>query len=436
MPWNERSRCPGMGGHDRAEHAKWGTGSPRLRRGATVRDDGIVKKSGLRVLGPYKEPHGFRLLVVDGKLRKALKFPSLDLAEQSKRELQREIAERQGRTVSEALTEYEVAMVEERGRLPETAKQACPRLLRFLPGQELLTAITKTRAESIYRAETERLRMDGKPLSVATHHMILNLAKSFFGWCVEKGYLTENPFGIVRKIGRPRTGKEQLTADEARRFLDTAVQRMEQGDHGALAVALQLSLGLRSSEVLLRRVRDVDEAGSVLIIPDGKTHNARRRPHVPEFLRPHLLAAIAGKESASLVFESPNGTQPGFLRGDNARGTFLRRKVHEICKLAGVPIVCPHSLRGLHATLALRQGISSQAVASALGHGSFAITARHYADPGAIVDARVRTVLAALGDPQARTQLSVPELAHSLRSALSPAAIEELVAHLLSPKLE
>ena len=276
--------------------------------------------------------------------------------------------------------------------------------------------------------------MDGRPLSVATHHMILNLAKSFFGWCVEKGYLAENPFSKVRKIGKPRTGKEQLTADEARRFLDTALQRIEQGDHGALAVALQLALGLRSSEVLLRRVRDVDEAGSVLIIPDGKTHNARRRPHVPEFLRVHLLAAIAGKESSDFVFGSSRGTQPVFLRGDNSRGTFLRRKVHEICKLAGVPIVCPHSLRGLHATLAVRQGISSVAVAAALGHGSFAITARHYADPSAIVDARVRNVLAALRDPHASTPLPVPELAHSLRSALPPAALEELVTLLLSAK--
>lgn len=298
----------------------------------------------LRVLGPYQEPHGFRLVMVDGKQRKSLKFSSRELAEQSKQELLREIACRRGRSVSETLAEYEVAMVQERGRLESTAKQSCPRLARFLPGDELLTAITKERAESIYRAETERLRMDGRPLSVATHHMILNLAKSFFGWCVEKGYLADNPFSKVRKIGKPRTGKEQLTADEARRFLDTALQRIEQGDHGALAVALQLSLGLRSSEVLMRRVRDVDEAGSVLIIPDGKTHNARRRPHVPEFLRAHLLAAIAGKESSDFVFGGTRGTQPVFLRGDNSRGTFLRRKVHEICKLAGVPIVCPHSL--------------------------------------------------------------------------------------------
>ena len=50
-----------------------------------------------------------------------------------------------------------------------------------------------------------------------------------------------------------------------------------------------------------------------------------------------------------------------------------------ICVMAGVPNVCPHSLRGLHATLALEGGATSDSVAKALGHGSFELTARHYA---------------------------------------------------------
>ena len=68
-----------------------------------------------------------------------------------------------------------------------------------------------------------------------------------------------------------------------------------------------------------------------------------------------------------------------------------------VCDLAGVPRVCPHSLRGLHSTLALEAGATSGAVAAALGHGSFAVTARHYADPDTLrntVTRRVTDVLA------------------------------------------
>lgn len=60
------------------------------------------------------------------------------------------------------------------------------------------------------------------------------------------------------------------------------------------------------------------------------------------------------------------------------------------CRDAGVPVVCPHSLRGLHSTLALQSGSTTHAVAAQLGHASFSTTARHYADPAAIDNARIQ----------------------------------------------
>ncbi|HEX3679243.1 MAG TPA: hypothetical protein VHU90_05950 [Galbitalea sp.] len=50
----------------------------------------------------------------------------------------------------------------------------------------------------------------------------------------------------------------------------------------------------------------------------------------------------------------------------------------------------PHSLRGLHATLASGFGATSHAVAAALGHTSFAVTARHYVDRDTLERARSR----------------------------------------------
>jgi hypothetical protein len=53
-----------------------------------------------------------------------------------------------------------------------------------------------------------------------------------------------------------------------------------------------------------------------------------------------------------------------------------------------VQLVCPHSLRGLWATLGVESGAAETAVAAALGHGSFEMTAKHYAQPEAVTDAR------------------------------------------------
>jgi integrase len=378
----------------------------------------------LRVLGPYAERHGFRLIVLEGEARKSLKYGSLSDAEQARQKLVEQLDQRGGRMIAEAIAEYEHAMVFERGRLAASARHACARLLRFLPADEPLSALSESRAAALYRAETERLRPDGKPLSVATQHVVLQLCRTFFGWCVDKGYVAQNPFAKVRKLGRQRSGKPQLSADEARRFLDAALAQAKAGDAGALAVALQLALGLRSNEALSRRVRDLDEDGAVLHIPGGKTANARRRPHIPEFLRPALRSLIAGRAPDELLF--------GDHGSENSRSTYLRRKVIALCQQAGVPVVCPHSLRGLHATLALGQGMSGQAVAAALGHGSFAITARHYADPTAVHDARVQNVLVALDAAPGRSE-PLPALAERLRTQLSHAQIDALIDLLRKP---
>ena len=345
----------------------------------------LVKSLRLRVLGPYQEPQGVRLVVVQGTQRKSMKFASRALAEQAKQELLQQVRSSGGLRVGDVLTEYEQAMVQERGRLPETATESCQRLRRFLPLDALLGDITAAQAQALYHKETQRKRPSGQPVAVATHHLILSLAKSFFSFCVERGYLPSSPFAAVRKLGRAKAGKPQLTADEARRFLAEALRQSGQGDVFALGAALQLMLGLRSSELLLRQVRDVDEAGAVLRVPFGKTERAARRLQVPQVLRPLLLMRTTGQAQSAKLFP-----YPGSL---SAASTVLRRKVHELCQRAGVPTVCPHSLRGLHATLAIRQGLSGQAVAAALGHGSFAVTARHYADPSTLQAVRTKTVL-------------------------------------------
>jgi integrase len=62
------------------------------------------------------------------------------------------------------------------------------------------------------------------------------------------------------------------------------------------------------------------------------------------------------------------------------------------CDKLGLPTVCPHSLRGLHSSLAVEAGRTSQEVAAQLGHSSFGVTALHYVRPGAIENTRIRKV--------------------------------------------
>ena len=70
--------------------------------------------------------------------------------------------------------------------------------------------------------------------------------------------------------------------------------------------------------------------------------------------------------------------------------------MQRICDAAGVPKVTAHGMRGLHGTLAVDSGITSHAVAAALGHESFKRTAESYAQRDAVASAQQKRMLGVL----------------------------------------
>jgi hypothetical protein len=108
-----------------------------------LRDDQTVKKSALRILGPYEEKDGYRLIVVENGRRKSLKFPTTEHAEQVKQQLLGEIKKRTGCTIFEALAEYEQALITERGRLAHTVADERARMSQMLPVDEPIHALTE-----------------------------------------------------------------------------------------------------------------------------------------------------------------------------------------------------------------------------------------------------------------------------------------------------
>lgn len=89
--------------------------------------------------------------------------------------------------------------------------------------------------------------------------------------------------------------------------------------------------------------------------------------------------------------------------------------------------VCPHSLRGLHATLAVESGVVSDMVAASLGHGSFAVTQRHYAQESTVRGARAQRVSGLIARPAAAMTGSEPDAAELLR-ALPTETLARLLA--------
>jgi integrase len=104
---------------------------------------------------------------------------------------------------------------------------------------------------------------------------------------------------------------------------------------------------------------------------------------VPDFLQPYLVTLARGRDPQAALF------------GEHWRD-WPRKWVQRIRKAAGVPKVTAHGMRGLHGTLAVDSGITSHAVASALGHESYETTAESYAKREAVAGAQQKRALAVL----------------------------------------
>jgi integrase len=228
--------------------------------------------------------------------------------------------------------------------------------------------------------------------AVDTHRNGLAVCKTFGAWCVRQRWLRENPFGDVKGRGRRKRGKPQLRIDEARRFQATCLEHAER-DVGAVLSLGYLLLGARAGEIVLREVRDVDDGGRVLWIPDSKTQAGRRELGVPDQLAPHLAQLAKGRLPRAPLFEHAATRQ--------RPQDWAREQVWRLCKLAGVPRVTPQGLRGTLATMGREVGNTSQQVADLLGHASPTITDRSYIDGQRAAAAERRTALRVLAGGQA-----------------------------------
>lgn len=383
---------------------------------STPCDNDQTMPRSARVLGPYKNGDKWRLVMLDGDSRKALVADTYEAALALRDDLKGVLKKHISRSFEESLGEYLQSLID-RGVSTDTAAKVQRMLRPFLPLVEPLTAVDSERAQQMYLDETKRIKSNGEPIANDSHHLLLRRIKHFYKWAISRQYVQTNPFAEVRPIGRPRRGKQQLRIDEARKLVTAAMERAKALDVGCAAALMQIFLGLRPTEAMVRVVRDLDDEGRILWVPFGKTNNAKRRLQIPDALREILLAHARDKPA-----EAPLLGPPG--EGFHTRDA-LRHRLNQLCEQLGLPRVCPHSLRGLNATLALDAGATAHHVAAALGHASFATTARHYADASSVANASLRRVADLLGT-RSQKGADVHQIALLLRSNLSVAEIQKL----------
>lgn len=261
----------------------------------------------------------------------------------------REQIENQCQTVREAIGLY-LRELDKRGRTFVHRETERRKMERMFPREEMLLS-------ELHPIVGQRLYDDlvEAGLAVDTHRNTLNTARSMCQWFVKQRLLEVNPFADVEGVGTRNKGKPQLTEDEAKRWMSTALADPDVRTTAALCC---LVLGMRCREIIGLTPRALDRGGAIVRIwrSTTKTSAGERKLEVPECLQDRMPALCA----TTLVHNQ------------------IYRRTHRICKAAGVPLVCPHGLRGTHASLARAAGATGELVSAALGHASTSITEQHY----------------------------------------------------------
>lgn len=356
----------------------------------------LCDPTAVAIYGPYPptaDRERWRIVVVEGKKRKAFTAPTQEAAHKLIKVIEAELRQQTPLSVHNAIDQYLAYKTHSAGE--GWLRTLGDRLRCFLPDIPV-TQISEDRAQALYEAETTRVGRLGV-VKAATHQALLRNTKEFFRWLIKKNFLTANPFDKVDPIGKANRRKLQPRKPEVLKLEAVLFEHARAGNEGALALLVQIYVGLRSSEVLRLVCADIEiEAGRyyLTVLPGPtpaerlKTDNAARRLEVFEDVGELLVKHTAGRPGSQRVFAAHRPKRPA--------STSLHKKLRSFCRKAGISPVCPHALRGLHSTLAVEAGATTHDVARSLGHGSDEVTRRHYIQPAAIMNSRVHRVVSAL----------------------------------------
>lgn len=210
-----------------------------------------------------------------------------------------------------------------------------------------------------------RLETDGKsPATIRRHVATL---RSFFGWLVALGLLSQNPAdrSLVRRVSPDRPQDRVLTVltrDQASILLSGIDLSKETGPRDYALISTLLHCVLRRSEAASMDFEHLTQSGPyhVLTLPRAKG-GANQTVKIPDHVATQIddLKNIYGYRSGAIWRSLSRNSS----RGRRLSGTSIYSIVNRAATSAGIgPKVGAHTLRHTGCTLAIEGGASIQQV--------------------------------------------------------------------------
>jgi integrase len=200
----------------------------------------------------------------------------------------------------------------------------------------------------------------GTPIKKASLNRELAFLKTMFNLAVEWGWLDENPASKVKLLKGEEKRLRILTKEELQRLIDCAREPLK------TIIILAASTGMRKSEILNLRWKDVDFEHGFIRVENSKNSESRDVP-MDDFLKKKILSLKCERRTNDFIFSRKNGE----------RIHCIKEAFKAACKRAGISDFRFHDLRHTAASLLAAGGCDIITLQHILGHKTLAMTQRY-----------------------------------------------------------
>ena len=199
---------------------------------------------------------------------------------------------------------------------------------------------------------------------------------TFFEWCMKRGYINNNPMGVV---SRPKNNTEHKVNYLTKTEINKLLKAVDKNPNKVIAtrdrtvISLALATGLRVSALVNINIEDIDFENSVVKVIEKrqKVREITLGDNTKTILRDWIRIRNIeyGDVNSSALFLSQKKNR----MSTDAVGDILTK----YCKEAGIKRITPHKTRSTAACALAKAGVPVKAIAQQLGHNQIATTMKY-----------------------------------------------------------
>lgn len=302
-------------------------------------------------------------------------------------------------TVREAYAKFLAAKQTEcRDNTIERYKQCGKRIIDFFGGETQVKKIKKENAED-FKIRLLNPKKGEKKLAYTTVRDYIRLCRLFFGYCVDSGIITANPFlgvKMPRKTTKNQviTHYEILSYDEIDRFISLA---NDYEPEYATYIWIAINFGLRISEIAALSVESINikakkitidgtitfNSGNYFAESQTKNGSSRELPMSDQAVE-YFRKIIKKSLKTPYTFSSPDGSKSEIRHllfwwdTHPLNAMILKKPMQRLARRIGHPRLHFHQLRHSFCSLLHYQGVPLKEAQYLMGHKDYHTTLQIY----------------------------------------------------------